>query len=186
MSEDTVAVVDTNVLLNLASVVVDGRTTAPTGEDPLKALLAAYDVHVPSSVVGEVSETAGGDDLLGAAADVVLRAAEHLTVHDVDKEVDEDLAYGLDRGESHGVWLANDLSAELFVTDEFNATNYLLVSLALDDRNVLFTTPHVLCAFADRGILSDEYVAAALTYFVETKHWYRAYVGQLRRRYLDG
>jgi len=46
MSEKSVAVVDTNVLLNLALPVVDSRPKAPSGADPLKALLAAYDVHV--------------------------------------------------------------------------------------------------------------------------------------------
>ena len=51
-------VVDTNVLLNLATPVVDGRPKAPTGGDPLKALLSVYDLHVPSSVLGEVSQAA--------------------------------------------------------------------------------------------------------------------------------
>jgi len=72
----------------------------------------------------------------------------------------------------------------MFLTDEFNTTNYLLVSLALDNRNTLFTTPHVLCSLAREGILSTAYVDAALTYFVETKHWDRAYVEGLRNEYL--
>ena len=184
MDERAVIVVDTNVLLNLATPVVDGRSAAPTGEDPLKTLLTVYDVHVPASVLGEVGAATGSDDLLATAADLVLKASDRLTTHDVTDEIDEPLAYGLDRGESHGIWLANDLSAELFVTDEFNSTNYLFVSLALDDRNTLFTTPHVLCALADRDVLSKRYVDAVLTYYVETKGWDRQYVDQLRRQYL--
>lgn len=186
MDEGTVIVVDANVLLNLATPVVDGRSRAPTGGDPLKAVLSVYDVHVPSSVLGELGEATEGDDLLAAAADAVLKASRHLTAHDVDGEIDEPLAYGLDRGESHGIWLANELSAEMFVTDEFNSTNYLFVSLAVDDRNTLFTTPHVLCVLADRGILDPRYVTATLTYYVETKHWDRGYVDQLRSKYLGG
>ena len=185
MSERAVAVVDTNVLLNLATPVVDGRTQAPSGGDPLKALLTAYDIHTPASVLGEVTEAAGNDDLLAAAADLILHAAHQLTTHDVDNRTDDPLNYGLDRGESDCIWLANELAADLFLTDEFNTTNYLLVALALDDRSVLFTTPHILCTLATHEILPEEYVDAALTYFVETKNWDAKYVAQLRQQYLS-
>jgi predicted ribonuclease YlaK len=184
MDEGAVAVVDTNVLLNLATPVVDGRTVAPSGGDPLKAVLTGYDVHVPASVLGEVSDAASGDDLLATAADAVLRASDHLTTHDVDGELADPLGYGLDRGESHGIWLANHLGAAMFLTDEFGTSNYLLVALALADRNTLFTTPHVLCVLATHEVLDRRYVDAALTYYVDTKGWDRAYVDRLRDKYL--
>ncbi|MFC5973438.1 hypothetical protein ACFPYI_19080 [Halomarina salina] len=182
---ETVAVVDANVLLNLATPVVDSRPTAPTGADPLKALLVSYDVHTPTSVLGELSEATGSDDLLSAAAALALRASDQLTTHDVDDRLDDPLDYGLDRGESDGIWLANDLDADLFITDEFNTTNYLFVSLALDDRNTLFTTPHILCSLASHDVLSSAYVSAVLTYYIETKHWDKQYVTHLRKRYLS-
>ena len=184
MAEKAVAVVDTNVLLNLATPVVDSRSQAPSGADPLKALLTAYDVHVPTSVLGELSDATGSDDLLSAAADLVLQAAQHVTTHDVDTQVAEPLEYGLDRGESDCIWLANELEADLFITDEFNTTNYLFINLALDDRNTLFTTPHILCTLATHGILPVEYVAAALAYYVDTKNWDAQYVTQLRQQLL--
>lgn len=184
MTEKAVVVVDTNVLLNLATPVVDGRNQAPTGEDPLKTLLTAYDVHVPTSVIGELGEATGSEDLLAAASKLVLNASDQLTTHDVTAEIDEPLDFGLDRGESHGIWLANDLDAEMFVTDEFNSTNYLFVSLALDDRNTLFTTPHVLCLLADRGVLDSRYVNALLAYYLETKGWDQQYLAELRSIYL--
>lgn len=184
MSEQAPIVVDTNVLLNLATPVVDGREIAPTGEDPLVAVLSAYDVHVPASVLGEVSTAANGDDLLASAGTAVLRASHHLTTHDVTNASDDSREYGLDTGETHGIWLANEVSAVMFVTDEFNTTNYLLISLALDDRNILFTTPHLLCILAANHVLSPQYVASALTYFVETKGWDTQYIGQLRTQYL--
>ena len=180
MDDKSISVVDTNVLLNLASPVVDGSSAAPTGADPLKALLVAYDVHVPARVVGELSTATGSGDLLSAAADLVLNASHHLTRHDVDARIDEPLDYGLDQGESDGIWLANDLDAPLFITDEFNSTNYLFVSLALDDRNTLFTTPHVLCDFASRNILPPEYVDAALSYYANVKQWDEQYLDRLR------
>ena len=184
MADQSTIVVDANSLLNLATVRVDASDRAPTGADPLKALLATYDVHVPDVVMGEIGEAAVGDDLLARAADLVLQAAHHLTTHDVEAALEAPLTYGLDTGESHAIWLANDLQAAMFLTDEFNTTNYLLISLALDDRNTLFTTPHVLCSLARDGILSAAYVDAALTYFVETKHWDSAYVERLRSEYL--
>ena len=184
MAVKAVAVVDTNVLLNLATPVVDGRPHAPSGTDPLKTLLTAYDVHVPTSVLRELTATTGSDDLLSAAADLVLQAAHHLTTHDVDAHLAESLDYGLDRGESECIWLANELAADLFITDEFNTTNYLFITLAVNNRNTLFTTPHILCSLATREVLPVEYVAAALTYYVETKGWDAQYVAQLRQQRL--
>jgi len=98
MSEKAVAVVDTNVLLNLALPVVDGRPNAPSGADPLKTLLMAYDIHVPERILGELTDATGSGDLLSAAADLVLQAAQHLTTHDVDDRIADPLEYSLDRG----------------------------------------------------------------------------------------
>ena len=77
MSEKAVAVVDTNVLLNLALPVVDSRPNAPSGADPLKTLLVAYDIHVPERILGELTDATGR--MSSAAANLVLHAAQHLT-----------------------------------------------------------------------------------------------------------
>lgn len=177
-------VVDTNVLLNLMTPVVDGRSIAPTGGDPFKAVLTAYDVHVPATVIGAVSDATGSGDLLSAAAEAVRRGTHHLTVHEVADAAPQSRAYGLDAGESHGIWLANEIEAEMFVTDEFNTTNYLLIALALRDRNTLFTTPHVVCSLASHGVLDPRYVDALLTYYVQSKQWDQQYIDQLRSKYL--
>lgn len=185
MGDKPVVVVDTNVLVNLATPVVDRRHRAPSGADPLKAVLTTYDVHVPAVVLGELAEMTAGGDLLGAAADTVLSAAHWMTDHDVGDRVDAHLDYALDEGETHCIALANDIAADMFVTDEFNSIKFQLISLAIDDRNILFTTPHILCALAEHGILDTRYVDHALSYFVETKHWDRSYVDALRRVYLS-
>jgi len=184
MPDQATIVVDTNVLLNLATPVVDGRDWTPSGDDPLVAVLSTYDVHVPTSVIGEVSAAANGDDLLASAATAVLRGSHHLSTHEIAGEIDDQLAYGLDTGEAHGIWLANELAAAMFVTDEFNTTNYLLVSLALDDRNRLYTTPHLLCVLATNRIISSQYVASTLSYYTTTKDWDEQYIDRLRTRYL--
>lgn len=184
MGANATIVVDTNVLLNLATPVVDGRSKAPTGADPLMAVLTSYDVHVPASVLGEISEAMGSDDLLSGAADAVVSASDHLITHAVESDLDRPLEYGFDPGESHGIRLANEIDAEMFVTDEFNSANYLLVSLALADRNALFTTPHLLCSLAEHGIITGEYVDNALTYYVEAKNWDREHVERLRHNHL--
>lgn len=62
MGSQSVNVVDTNVLVNLATPVVEQRDRAPSGRDPLKAVLSTYDVHVPPAVMGELAEIATGDD----------------------------------------------------------------------------------------------------------------------------
>src|SRR6056297_726105 len=139
MSGRITTVVDANTLLNLATPIVDGRSKAPSGEDPFLAFLSTYDVHAPEYVLGEVSDAMGDGDLLSAAADAVVKASHNLTTHDVDDRLDEPLDYGLDEGESRAIWLANELDTEMFVSDEFNTTNYLFVGMALDDRNVQFT-----------------------------------------------
>lgn len=178
-------VVDTNVLLNLGTPVIDSRPRSPSGGDPLKAVLTGYDVHIPSSVLGEISAATGSDDLLAAAADLVLKSSNHLTTHDVNAKLDSPLEYGLDLGESHGIWLANELPAAMFVTDEFSTKNLNLISLALNDVNTLYTTPHVLCVLSTEGNLDDRYVSAALSYYVETKNWDHGYIDQLRNKYLS-
>lgn len=184
MSDEPLAVLDANVLLNLATPVVDGRADAPSGEDPLRIVLSTYDVHVPSQVVAECAEASADDDLLAAAADAVLQAGRHLTEHDVGAEVDAPLEYGLDAGEARAIWLANDLDADLLVTDEFGSTNFALVALELDDPIALATTPHLLCSLAAEGLLDEGYVEDALSYLRDVKHWERAYVDRLRAKYL--
>jgi hypothetical protein len=182
MSEGSVAALDTNVLLNLATPVVDGRDGAPSGDDPLRAVLCSYDVHVPETVLAEITDATGSDDLLSAAADAVLRARRHPTTYPVD-DADGVLDHGPDAGEAQGIRLANEIGADLFVTDEFSTTNYLLVSVALDDRETLYTTPHVLCVLGDRGVLPLAYVDSVLTYLCDLRHWDEAYVDALRDEY---
>jgi len=84
MAGQSTIVIDANSLLNLATARVDASDRAPTGADPLKALLATYEVHVPDVVMGEIGEAAVGDDLLARAANLVRQAAHHLTTHDVE------------------------------------------------------------------------------------------------------
>lgn len=184
MGDRPVVVVDTNVLANLATLVVDGRDRAPTGADPLKAVLTVYDVHVPNVIVGELTEIITGDNVLATAADTVLSASQWLTTHDLQGKNEEVIDYPLDDGEAHCIALAYAIAADMFVTDEFNSANFQLISLAIDDRNSLFTTPHLLCNLANFGVLEPRYVDHALTYFIETKRWDRSYVDALRSRHL--
>lgn len=185
MEDAPVCVLDTNVLINLALPVVDQRSIAPSGEDPFKTVLSEYEVHIPRVVLGEVTEIAGGDDLLGTAADLVLLGASHLVIHDTTGESVPADNFGLDPGESHAIALANTLQPDLFVTDEFNSANLQLIHLAIFDRNIVFTTPHVLCELASHGILHPQYVKHLLGYYSETRHWDRAYLDYLRDYFFD-
>jgi hypothetical protein len=81
MGERPTVVVDTNVLLNLATPVVDGRPRAPAGEEPRKTVLAGYDVHIPPSVVSELADPRGNYDrpVEGGRAGVYRRPASYDT-----------------------------------------------------------------------------------------------------------
>jgi hypothetical protein len=83
------------------------------------------------------------------------------------------------------IHLANERTAELFVTDKFNTVNYLLVGLSLDYRNTLSTTPHVLYRLATAEVLDSNHVATLLSYYVDTKDWNAEYVGRLGATYLE-
>ena len=54
-------------------------------------LLTTYDIHIPTSVLGELTDATGSDDLLSAAADLMLQAAHYLTTHSVDAQLAEPL-----------------------------------------------------------------------------------------------
>lgn len=185
MGETPQLVTDTNVLLNLATPVVDSRADAPEGErNPLQTFLQSYDVHAPESVLAEVGAVATTDDLLGAAATHVLQAQHAITTHAVTEEIEAELEYGLDTGESHAIWLANQTSAEMLVTDEFSSTNYLLISVAIDDRSSLYATPEILCLFGREGVLHRKYVSHLLSYLTRRKDWDTQYISLLRKKYL--
>lgn len=177
-------VVDTNVLLDLALPVVDGRDRSPTGGDPLKALLGSYEVHVPDVVIGEVTTASSDNDLLAAAAELVLSASHHVTTHDVASEMRNPPADALDAGENHCIWLANHTDCKFFVTNEMNSANILLIQEALNDQNLLTTGPKVLCELGEQGVLDQAFVSSLLSYYVQTKKRDRSYVDQLRQAHL--
>ena len=85
MPERAGAVVDTNMLLNLATPVVDGRAQAPSGEDPLKTRLTAYDVHIPASVLGEVADATGNQTFSTELAD----PPREMPRHDAENVLEE-------------------------------------------------------------------------------------------------
>lgn len=184
----TTAVLDTNTLLHLALAVVDDSNRAPSGEDPLRTVVGAYDVWVPSRVETELYEVMyGDDDKLADAAALTLDAVEtgRIGTRPAGDPPKKLLDHGMDEGEVHAVAVANDLKPELFITDEFNTANYLLIGITLWNRNTLFTTPHVLCRLAQQGFLDSNYVHSALTYYERTKGWDRQYVEFLRTWYLE-
>lgn len=147
-------------------------------------MLMTYDVHVPDTVIGEITVAAQSDDLLAAAANLVLKASDNISIHDVSSKIKGSTPTALDTGEFHCIWLANNSACELFVTDEMNNVNILLIQEALDDQNLLTTTPKLLCKLAEQGILDPRHVSALLTYYAETKNWDQAYLSVLRNKHL--
>lgn len=183
MSGPPSIVVDTNVLLNLATPIVDTRQKAPSGEDPLKVLLTVYDVHIPDVILSELYKISDGEDLLATASDLVLKTTDYLTTHNINYE-DRLTLSSLDKGEICCILLANNLKADMFITDEFNSINYVIISSAVNDSNILFTTPQVLCILAREGFIDKRYIDMTLTYLSDIKNWNYEIVEVYRQKYL--
>lgn len=209
MSDVPVLVADTSTLVNLASPRVDAAIDVPAEEDPLKNVLVRYDVHVPDTVVGELSEMATGDDFLATVANLVLETTDHLTVHRTDDErtltaaVDAALLpggreetrddqpdailegeYGLDAGELDAIALARNLDADLFVTDEIGADTLPTVALLLEGRSWLVSTPQLIGILVAADVLDARLGAELLHYFRDRKGLSEGYIALLEDRYL--
>ncbi|ERH00685.1 MAG: hypothetical protein J07HN6_02311, partial [Halonotius sp. J07HN6] len=119
-------VADTSALVSLAVPRADASVSS-TLPDPLQYVLTSCAVSVPTAVRSELDAMTAYDDIHGAAASNVLAADGHYTVvdpYDQAETPDERPDFGLDDGETDGIVLANSLSVDGFLTDEFGGTNF--------------------------------------------------------------
>jgi hypothetical protein len=199
-------VADTSVLLNLAGPVIDREFDVPDRSDPLKNVLVRYDVHVPDTVLGELTETATGDDFLAASAELVLEVGDHLTRHSTDESreiaggVDPallpgedagerlrtvlDSDYGLDAGELDAIALAHALDADLLATDEIGTDNLPTVVILLGDDIGLASTPQLVGLLAWIDAIEPAFAAELLGYHRDRNGLSRGYIELIGDRYL--
>jgi predicted nucleic acid-binding protein len=150
-------VADTSALVSLGTV-ADGTT------NPLDVICELHELLLPEQVLDEVAETASYDDASGEAARAVLDRKDAFETRPV--ELDE--TFPLDDGENAAVALANDADAVQLLCDEFNRLALIHASLA-DTR--LVTTPVLLTALVQNGVLSPEAAEQFLERMSDARSW---------------
>jgi hypothetical protein len=175
-------VADTSALVSLAVPRADADYDTDTAPDPLQYLLTSCDVSVPPEVITELHDIAQYQDIHRAAATNVLAARDHYAVIDPYDRTDtpeERPTFGLDDGETDAIILANALSADGVLTDEFGGTNFALVHAALRGPRIV-PTPRLLCDYARNGHMTYEEARRLITTISPHRSWEDSpYVAQL-------
>ncbi|WP_135855071.1 hypothetical protein [Halorussus salinus] len=175
-------VADTSALVSLAVPRADTDYDTDANPDPLQYLLTSCDVFAPPEVVTELRDIAQYQDIHGAAASNVLAARDHYTVEDPYQRAetpDSRPTFGLDDGETDGIVLANALTVDGFLTDEFGGTNFALVHASLQGPRIV-PTPRLICDYARDGHMTPENARTVITAISSHRSWENSpYVTQL-------
>jgi hypothetical protein len=174
-------IADTSALVSLA--VPRANATVDTDvPDPFQYLLTSCEVLVPPEVVTELRDITQYQDIHAAAANNVLAARGHYTVEDPyerDDTPDSRPTFGLDDGETDGIVLANALTVDGFLTDEFGGTNFPLIHAVLQGPRIV-PTPRLVVDYAWNGHLSHEEARTLITTISPHRNWENSpYVTQL-------
>lgn len=146
----------------------------------LSLLFDGFDVVVPQAVVDEIETLASykHDHRQAAqAAKTALNTAQIVSQVEVSDSVPP-----LDPGERAAIELANNEHPRCLLCDEF--TNLTLIASALDDTELL-TTPALITAFVDTGVLTKADAQAQLADIAAMRSWEDNAYYQRARRALD-
>lgn len=175
-------VADTSALVSLGIPRVDDEYDTGVAPDPLQYLLTSCRVTVPAAVITELEDITQHRDIHGRAASKVLDARDHYRIADPyerSNTPDSRPAFGLDDGETDGIVLANDLSVDGFLTDEFGGTNFALVHAALRD-SLIVPTPRLIYDYARNDHMTVREARTLVEQIGEHRSWNRSpYVRQL-------
>jgi hypothetical protein len=180
------AVADTSTLVDLAIPYVSSDIDTTGHDDPLKVFMTVYDVHIPTKVEEELGELwVGNDDLIAAAAELVLDIHEHLIVdnpHELSSNNSITDVPALEPGELHAIHLANHLSPppEIFATSEFGKNYDSIMQDQLNAGILCKSTPELLRDLAVSGYFDRRFASTLLNQLAELKGWDREYIGYLR------
>lgn len=167
------AVADTSALVSLAVPSADATYDTDENPDPLQYLLTSCSVYVPEETIAELEDIAQYSDIHATAADNVLSAREYYTVEDPYGRAwtpDERPTFGLDDGETDGIVLANVLTVDAFLTDEFGTNNFALIHAALEGPR-LIPSPRLIRDYAFAGHLSTEEARALIQLIGTHRSW---------------
>ena len=167
------AVADTSALVSLAVPGADTAFDTETNPDPLQYLCTSCDVFVPPEILTELREIRQYQDIHAVAASNALTARNHYTVEDpykYDATPNSRPTFGLDDGETDGIVLANALSADGFLTDEFGGTNFPLIHAVLQGPRIV-PTPRLICDYARNGHMTHKEAKALITMISSHRSW---------------
>ena len=177
-------VADTSALVSLAVPHADAAVSTDV-PDPFQYFLTSCEVFVPPEVVAELRDITQYQDIHAAAANNVLATRNHYTVEDPyerDETPDSRPTFGLDDGETDGIVLANALTVDGFLTNEFGGTNFPLIHAVLEGPQIV-PTPRLIVDYARNGHLSHEEARTLITTISPHRSWENSpYVTQLLRR----
>lgn len=146
----------------------------------LSLLFDGFDVVVPQAVVDEIETLASYDHDHRQPAEA---AGDALDTARIASQVNiSDAVPPLDLGERAAIELANDEQSQYLLCDEF--TNLTLIASALDDTELL-TTPALITAFVDAGVLTKADAQAQLSEVAALRSWDNNSYYQRARRVLD-
>ena len=169
----TLLVTDTSSLVSLGC-------TEHYDPSALSLLFDGFDVVVPQAVADEIETLASYDHdhrQPAQAADNALDTARIAPQMDISESVPP-----LDLGERAAIELANDEQTQYLLCDEF--TNLTLIASALDDTELL-TTPALITAFVDAGVLAKVDAQTQLSEVAAMRSWDNNSYYQRARRVLD-
>lgn len=146
----------------------------------LGLLFDGFDVVVPQTVVDEIETLASYEHdhrQAAQAAETALNAAQIVSQLEISESVPP-----LDPGERAAIVLANEKHPKYLLCDEF--TNLTLIASALDNTGLL-TTPALMTAFVDTGVLTKADAQTQLADIAAMRSWERNAYYQRARRALD-
>ncbi|RQH01475.1 hypothetical protein [Natrarchaeobius oligotrophus] len=146
-------VADTSALISLATA------------DSLSLVLEEFDIHTTESVIKEVEDTAGYDDVHGTAARNVLDRRRGFTVHTVQEP--DFTSSRVDSGEATCILCCRKLEADFLISDDLRA----LPELQNLTTATVAISPIVLNALVKRDVLENEDAVDRVETLAENRDW---------------
>ena len=166
-------VADTSALVSLGVPSADATYDTATNPDPLQYLLTSCSVSVPEAVIAELEDIAQYSDIHGAAAANVLSAHDFYSIevpYGRKNAPDDRPTFGLDDGETDGIVLANSLSVDGFLTDEFGSTDFAMIHAVLEGPR-LVPSPRLIRDNAVAGHMSNAEARALIGRIGRYRSW---------------
>lgn len=147
--------------------------------DILPTVLDEYDVHTTETVIQELEETGGYDDVHGNAAQTVLEHMDRITVHSAPQRSFQ--SSRVDPGEGSCALLTHEIDADFLITDDLRA----LPELKTIADGKIAISPILLKALVRRDELEREEALEKLEQIAEERDWLEAPIYRRARRLFD-